>query len=148
MIVNPAHRRVDTTGPFRADIGVAVVGTATAAGAHLLPWYVSVAHPTTTVNGFGQASEPGFVASANHLQWMIAVATIGALMVIAARVTGRTDDAWRHAATVVAALAATGAAFSLLAVPDGMVQADGVWVAAAGAVTIAVGAVLLRRNAT
>ncbi|GEE01540.1 hypothetical protein nbrc107696_19860 [Gordonia spumicola] len=145
MIVNPAHGSSLSTA-FRVDVVVALVGAVTAAGAHLLPWYASAIRPASTVDGFGRASDPGVMQHANHLQWMIGVGVVGALILLVVRVCGGSDDAWRHAATVVAALSGVGALFAVLAVPDDMVRADGLWIAATGAAVTAVGTLLLRRN--
>ena len=146
MIVNPVRSRVEPRVAFRVDVVVTVAGLLTAAGAHLLPWYASATRPSMTVNGFGQISEPGYQAHVNHLQWMIALATIGAIMLLSARATGGTDCAWRPIASAVATLAVVGALFSVIAVPETMLRTDGVWIAAAGSLVTALGVLLLRRT--
>jgi membrane protein YdbS with pleckstrin-like domain len=127
------------------DVVVTTAGLLTAAGAHLLPWYASTARPSTTVNGFGQVSEAGYQAHANHLQWMIALATIGAVVLLIVRAAGGSDSAWRQMCGAVAALAIVGAVFSVFAVPETMMLADGVWIAATGSLVTAFGVLLLRR---
>lgn len=146
MIVNPVHSRVAPRAAFRMDVVVTAAGLLTAAGAHLLPWYASVARPSLTMNGFGRVSEPGYQAHGNHLQWMIAVAAIGAVVLLIVRATGGSDSAWRKVCGTVAAIATVGAVFSVFAVPETMMRADGVWIAAAGSLVTALGALLLQRH--
>ncbi|QRY62603.1 hypothetical protein JVX90_19955 [Gordonia sp. PDNC005] len=144
--MNPVHSRVKPRAAFRVDVVVTTAGLLTAAGAHLLPWYASVTRPSTTVNGFGRVSEAGYQAHANHLQWMIALSTIGAVVLLIVRAAGGSDSAWRRMCGAIATLAIVGAVFSVFAVPERMARADGVWIAAAGSLVTALGLLLLRRR--
>lgn len=143
MIVTPAQR---STTVLPADAVILAVGALASLGSYLLPWYRSVDRPSLWMSGLGTVNDPTFVVASGRLNWMVAAAALGALVLGAARLSGRTDPAWRRVATVTVALAVAGALFDLVAAPDGMAPTHGVMFAAAGAAIVAAGGLVCRRR--
>ncbi|MFC3243167.1 hypothetical protein ACFOJ6_13335 [Gordonia humi] len=129
------------------DAVLLLVGAIAAVGSYVLPWYVDVDRPTLSVTGLGQVSDPGHAVHSGRLNWMIAAAAIGGLVLGAYRLSGRIRPACRRPATVIAAVAAGGVVFDVLAAPDGMRPTHGLAFAASGAAATAVGALVCRRRA-
>ncbi|WOC12514.1 hypothetical protein [Gordonia sp. MP11Mi] len=143
MIVTPAQR---WSAVIPIDAVILAAGALLTLGSYLLPWYSDVDRPTRQVTGLGRANDPALELHSARLNWMVAAAAIVALLLATRRLAGQVGASWRHAAAAVSALAAAGALFDFLTVPDGMTPAHGMVFASVGAGATAVGALLCRQR--